>query len=201
LGRVFISGSAAEYAPWTDDKAHQFIQTLSRVLIQNDFGIVSGFGLGIGPYALNGVLQELESEGTRTLDDRVILRPFPVAISNAGERKRQWTAYREDMLAHAGVALFIFGNKRDSAGNVVPADGMEEEFRLAHRKGLFVLPVGCTGGTAAALHQRVLDHFNDYYPVPGYRHLFEALGRPGSPSQVASRVLKIVNQLRRGKSE
>lgn len=81
-------------------------------------------------------------------------------------------------------------------GGIVPAEGMEEEFRLAVQKGLFVLPVGCTGGTAATLHQRVLDHFDDYYPVPGYRHLFEALGRPGSPSQVAWRVLKIVKKLR-----
>jgi hypothetical protein len=43
---------------------------------------------------------------------------------------------------------------------------------------------------------RVLDHFDDYYPAPGYRHLFEALGRPGSPSQGASRVFKIVKKLR-----
>jgi len=195
LARVFISGSAAQYDPWSEPKAQQFVQSLSRALIQEGFGIVSGFGLGVGPYVLNGILGELENQGTRVLDDRVVLRPFPIAIDNPGERKRRWTAYREDMLAQAGIALFLFGNRRGAAGGIAPADGMEEEFRLAIEKGLFVVPVGCTGSMAAILHTRVLDHFEDYYPLPGYRTLFEALARPGTPSQVTSRVLKLVKKL------
>ena len=195
LTRLFISGSAAEYAPWSEQKAHQLVQSLSRALIHDGFGIVSGFGLGVGPYVLNGILEELDQEGTRLLDDRVVLRPFPIAISDGAERKRRWTAYREDMLAQAGIALFIFGNKKDPAGGICPADGMEEEFQLAVSKRLFVIPIGCTGSTAATLHKRVLDHFEDYYPQPGYRRLFEALGRPGTPNQVTSRVLKLVKKL------
>jgi hypothetical protein len=179
-----------------DDKAHQLLQTLSRVLIENGFGIVSGFGLGVGPYVLNGILEELDNEGSRVLDDRVVLRPFPIAISDASERKRRWTAYREDMLAQAGIALFVFGNKRAATGDISSADGMNEEFNLSVRKGLFVVPVGCTGSMAATLHSRVLDRFDDYYPLPGYRRMFEALQHPGSPTQVATRVLNILNKLR-----
>jgi len=112
LARVFISGSAAEYTPWPEQKAQQLLQAISSALIHEGFGIVSGFGLGIGPYVLNGILNELDDEGTRLLDDRVVLRPFPIAISDPAERKRRWTAYREDMLTQAGIALFVFGNKR-----------------------------------------------------------------------------------------
>jgi hypothetical protein len=195
LARVFISGSAAEYAPWSEQKAQQIVQTLSGGLIHEGFGIVSGYGLGIGAYVLNGILEELDDEGTRLLDDRVVLRPFPIAISDAAERKRRWTAYREDMLTQAGIALFVFGNKKNAAGHISPADGMEEEFRLAVEKRLFVVPVGCTGSMAATLHKKVLDHFDDYYPLSGYRRLFEALGHPGTPSQVTSRVLKLVKKL------
>lgn len=195
LARVFISGSAAEYHPWSEPNAQQLVRLISRALIQEGFGIVSGFGLGIGPYVLNGILEELEDEGTRVLDDRVVLRPFPVAIADPTERKRRWTAYREDMLAQAGIALFLFGNKRSPTGGIAPADGMEDEFRLAVEKGLLVVPIGCTGTMAATLHSRVLDHFKDYYPLPGYRTLFEALARPGTPSQVTSRVLKLVKKL------
>src|SRR6267143_6125508 len=112
LARVFISGSAAEYTPWPEQKAQQLLQAISSALIHEGFGIVSGFGLGIGPYVLNGILNELDDEGTRLLDDRVVLRPFPIAISDPAERKRRWTAYREDMLTQAGIALFVFGNKK-----------------------------------------------------------------------------------------
>ena len=195
LARVFISGSAAEYHPWSEQKAQDLLQTMSRALMHAGFGIVSGFGLGVGPYVLNGILEELDDEGTRLLDDRVVLRPFPTAISGATERKRRWTAYRQDMLTQAGIALFVFGNKKNPAGGVSPADGMEEEFRLAGENRLIVVPIGCTGSMAATLHKRVLDHFADYYPLPGYRRLFEALGHSGTPIQVTSRVLEFVRKL------
>jgi hypothetical protein len=195
LARVFISGSAANYAPWSDNRAQQLIQQIASGLIRKGFGIVSGFGAGVGPFVLNGILDELQEQGTRVLDDRIILRPFPIAISDPAARRERWTAYREDILSHAGVALFLFGNKPGPDNDVMPAEGVEEEFRLAVERRLFVVPVGCTGSAAKILHQRVLDHFDDYYPLPGYRRLFEALGRPGTPHQVAERILKLVTKL------
>lgn len=196
LARVFISGSAAEYSPWSEQEAHQLLRMLSRALVHEDFGIVSGFGLGVGPYVLNGILEELDHEGTQLLDDRAVLRPFPIAISDAAERKRRWTAYREDMLRQAGIALFVFGNKKNPAGGISLGDGMQEEFRLAVAKRLFVVPIGCTGSMAATFHKEVMDHFDSYYPPSGYRRLFEALGHKGTATQVTARVLRFIKKLR-----
>jgi hypothetical protein len=200
LARVFISGSAAVYHPWTEQSAQQLIQAISRDLIKEAFGVVSGFGLGVGPYVLNGVLEQLEAQRTRLLDDWLLLRPFPIAISDAARRRQRWTAYRKDILANAGIALFLFGNKQVRAGVISPAEGVEEEFQLAVEMRLFVVPVGCTGSVAATLHQRVLDDFDRYYPLPGYRHMFEGLARPGTPRQVASRVVKFVTKLWRDRA-
>jgi hypothetical protein len=195
-GWVFISGSASEYRPWNITKAEQLIQEISGQLVKEGFGVASGFGLGVGTHVVNGVLEQLENEGTRVLDDRIILRPFPVGISDPSKRKRRWTAYREDMLDHAGISLFLFGNKLDSGGNVSLADGVEEEFRIALSKGIAVVPIGCTGSVAAKLHQAVLNDFGTYYPLRGYKGLFKDLGRVGSPAQVTSRVIKFVKKLR-----
>jgi hypothetical protein len=163
MARVFISGSAADYAPWEESKAQELIQELTLRLVAAGFGIVSGFGQGVGPYVVNGILSQLEREGTQVLDNRMILRPFPIAISDETERKRRWKAYREDILEHAGIAVFLFGNRKDCAGNIVPADGMEEEFGIASSKHLAVVPLGCTGSKAAELHARVLHiHAPDY---------------------------------------
>ena len=131
MARILISGSATDYSPWNQDKARQLIQEISRGLIKAGFGIVSGFGEGVGPYVVNGILEQLEREGTQLVDDRIVLRPSPIGITDAVERRRRWRAYRQDMLTHAGVALFIFGNKKNAAGNIVHADGVEEEFSLA----------------------------------------------------------------------
>jgi hypothetical protein len=100
------------------------------------------------------------------------------------------------MLAQAGVAVFLFGNKRNALGTIVPADGMEEEFEIATAKRLSVIPVGCTGSVAASLHQRVLDHFTDYFPASGYKRLFQALSTNGTPKQVAARVVTLLQKLR-----
>jgi hypothetical protein len=195
LARVLISGSAAQYAPWSEVKGQELVQAISRALIAKGFGVVSGFGLGIGPYVLNGVLQELDNEGTRLLDDRIILRPFPTAISDPAERKRRWTDYRKDMLTQAGVAIFLFGTKVAPSGTISFADGMEEEFRSAVAKRLFVVPVGCTGSVAESLHRKVLANFEDYYPLPGYRRQFASLATQGTPNQVALRVVNFVKKL------
>jgi hypothetical protein len=198
MARVFISGSAANYAPWDEAKAkaQELIQEISRRLVAAGFGIVSGFGEGVGPYVVNGILTQLEKDGTQVLDDRIVLRPFPIAIRDAGERKRRWRAYREDMLAHAGVALFLFGNKKDSAGNIGLADGVEEEFGVAAAKRLALVPVACTGSKAAELHKRILDDFAHYYPAPGYKRLFRDLNKTGGVQQVSARVVALVEKLR-----
>jgi hypothetical protein len=84
--QVFISGSASTYAPWTEGQAERFLAMLGRRLTENGMNVVTGFGLGVGPHIINGVLDELEREGTRTLSDRLTLRPFPYAITDRGKK-------------------------------------------------------------------------------------------------------------------
>jgi len=196
MARVFVSGSAAEYTPWEEPKAHELIQELSRRLVAAGFGVVSGFGEGVGPYVVNGVLAQLEHDGTQVLDDRIVLRPFPIATADPAPRKRRWKAYRQDMLAHAGVAVFLFGNKRNASGSIVPADGMEEEFEIATTKRVAIIPVGCTGSVAASLHKRVLNHFGNYFPASGYKRLFQGLNKKGTVRQVSARVVALIEKLR-----
>lgn len=197
MSRIFISGSASDYSPWNEAEAVHLIQKLSEGLIREGFGIVSGFGLGIGPYVVNGVLKQLESEGTQLIDDRILMRPFPYGITDPKERKQTWTAYREEMLSNAGIAVFLFGNKRDSSGKLVLADGMKEEFKIAVKKGLFVVPIGCTGSMAKELHRLVLREFKSYYPKT-YRcnGLMEGLGQKGSADKVLARIIELVKRLR-----
>jgi hypothetical protein len=196
MGRAFVSGSAAQYGPWSEREGQELIQQISKRLVGAGFGIVSGFGAGVGEFVVNGILVQLDAEGTQVLDDRMILRPFPFAIGDPNERKRRWKSYREHMLGYAGVAVFLFGNKKDSLGNIVLADGVEEEFAIASAKGLALVPVGCTGSMAAELHKRVLNHFNEYYPAAGYTRLFRNLGKKGTVHQVATRVVSLVKKLR-----
>jgi TolB-like protein len=52
------------------------------------------------------------------------------------------------MISKAGIAIFLFGNKRDARGRIVLADGMREELLIARRMGLQIIAVGSTGWIA-----------------------------------------------------
>jgi hypothetical protein len=155
--------------------------------------VVTGFGVGVGPHIINGVLDELEKEGTQNLGERLTLRPFPYAITDAEKRRNRWTLYRTEMISRVGVAVYVFGNKADSTGNVVSADGMLEEFDIACDAGLLVVPVGTTGYVAGALDKKVSDNFQKYFSdVRGLKAALAALGQEGTPTQMVDRTIKFV---------
>ena len=52
------------------------------------------------------------------------------------------------MIGKAGIAIFLFGNKRDDRGRIVAADGMREEYSIVQALGLSVIAVGATGWVA-----------------------------------------------------
>jgi len=191
--QVFISGSACEYEPWSESESQQFLTLLGKRLANKGLNVITGFGLGVGPHIINGVLDELEREGTRNLSDRLTLRPFPYAIKDPQKRKSRWTSYREEMISKAGVAVFVFGNKAGPSGEVSLADGMLEEFEIASRAGLLIVPVGATGYVAKVLHQKVSDDFKTFFPsVGGLKAALAALGRQATPTQLVERVLKFI---------
>lgn len=196
MSRVFISGSAEDYSPFDERGGQILIKEVSRQLIEAGFGVVTGFGLGVGPYVVNGALEQLDSEGTQTINDRIIMRPFPQGITSTTTRTRRWTAYRTEMLSHAGIAIFLFGNKKDSHGNIVTADGLEEEFEIANSLGISVVPVGCTGSKSKELFDRVLGNYSSYYSKRGLKTSLTVLDRFGSPKEVATRVVSLAKKIR-----
>jgi hypothetical protein len=175
--RVFVSGSAASYAPYSDEDGQDFARTLGAQLIEAGFDLVTGFGLGIGPYLLNGILEGLERGGTRSVHDRVTLRPFPQGISDPNARAQRWREYRRDMISNAGIAVFVFGNRRNAQGDIEAASGVREEFDLAAERGLALVPVGATGSMSRELHEIVLAQFDQFFPAhPAWRDALVGLG-------------------------
>ena len=46
-------------------------------LIQDEFNIISGFGVGVGSAVITGALEEIYMHNTRINNQRLLLRPFP----------------------------------------------------------------------------------------------------------------------------
>jgi hypothetical protein len=170
---ICISGSAAVCDPYPASEAQAFISKLARELVKRNHKVVSGFGTDVGSHVINGVLEEVYINQKKTLKDQLLLRPFP-----AGAGKETFDQYREDMLAYAGIAIFVFGNKLEPSGTAM-ADGVRKEFDIAEKNGMLLLPVGCTGHVAKELWERVWKSYDRYFPGRVHEAAFQELGQSG----------------------
>jgi len=160
---IFISGAAHDYGDFEKYRAEQLVFDLSKKLAEKNYKIISGFGLGIGSSVINGVLSSVYSSQKKHLDDYLILRPFPQNISDPSKRKELWKKYREDMISESGIALFFFGNKLVD-GKVEDSDGLLQEFEIAHRQGVKVIPIGLTGFVSKKIWDKVMADTKEFYP-------------------------------------
>ncbi|WP_445147300.1 SIR2 family protein [Dyella sp. Tek66A03] len=153
---VFISGSAEVFEPWSKDDAQQLIHKLSAALVKRNYQVITGFGWGVGSAVINGALEAIYEEPGKHSEDQLIMRPFPQVATNDRPLDELWNEYRHRMIALAGIAIFVFGNKRDRDGQIVAAEGVRKEFQIALEHQVVPLPVGATGFMAKALADDVL---------------------------------------------
>lgn len=186
---IFISGSAAEYGDFTIEQATRFIHELSGRLIREGYNIISGFGLGVGSHVIAGALKELYQMGQNGNSNRLILRPFPLGKENEILKVQ----YRRDMIMHAGITIFLFGNNMKT-GTVENAQGVRKEFEIAKEKGCILIPVGCTGYESAELLKEVMADFSAYYPQARdeIREILKRIGRRSDIENIDSLVNDVV---------
>ena len=145
---VFVSASAADFAPWGEERVTQFMRSLGAALAVSGMRIATGLGLGVGNALFTGAVEEVIRRRLGHIEDLIVARPFPQAIPDADPA--MWEGYRRSIISQAGVSLFLFGNKEVN-GSVVPADGVRSELRIARELGSVTIPVGATGSMAAML--------------------------------------------------
>ncbi|WP_032095611.1 MULTISPECIES: SIR2 family protein [unclassified Alteromonas] len=190
---VFVSGAACEYGEMGEHDALKFVYELSRKLVSQGVRVVSGFGLGIGSAVISGVLEETFTSPKAKIEDQLVLRPFPQSTEGKSPLPILWTKYRDDMINHAGIALFLFGNK--SAGDrTVLSNGMREEYEIAKSKGLFLIPVGATGYMAEELwNERNLEVQKSTMNSAEMKQLFSDIGSSKIKSEeLIESVIKII---------
>ena len=160
---VFISGSAEEYGGWDQQDAQKFIHKLSKNIVKADFRIVNGFGWGVGSAVINGALDAVYEKPERYSEDQLVMKPFPQFKTGEKELKVLWEEYRQRMIKLAGIAIFLFGNKKDEDGKNISANGIRLEFEIAKQHGLVPIPIPATDYVAKELFDEISKDFKSYY--------------------------------------
>ena len=133
-------------------------------------------------------------------DEDIVVRPFPQVATGGASLNDQWAHYRKALIEQAGIAIFVFGNKRDSSGNIVPSDGVRKEFDLCVAGRVRPLPIGTTGFMAEELWKEVWGAFTTFYPDAdaAFRGEFGKLGDPSkTPGELLASVQTLINTFRK----
>lgn len=186
---IFISGSISSYDEiWTEDKVNDFCYQLSKKLVLKNYRVISGFGLGIGSSIINGALDEIYKSKFKHVNEHLRLYPFPQVKNGKKSLKELWSEYRKNIISESGICIFLFGNKLKD-GNLVIAEGMKEEFRIAIELGKLVIPIFGTGGAAKEIFETMEENSDKYQYLDGY---WEKL-KNTSQEEIVSTILNIIN--------
>ena len=197
IKNIFISGSAEEYQNWAPEDAKEFIHLLSKKIIEEGYNIVSGFGLGVGSYVITGALEQIYLYDKKIDTKRLLLRPFPQGINDENTRKMLWTKYREDMIVHSGIVIFLYGNKRNENGNIVEAYGMKEEYQIAKKEKKYIIPIGFTGYVANEIWEEIKEDFKSFYDIEESKFIsiFDKLNEKSTPEEMSNIIIEFIRLL------
>lgn len=190
INKLFISGSAEEYGNWKKSDAHLFLHDFSKSLVEKNYHIISGFGLGIGDFVINGVLDEVHKCSAKQINEHLTLRPFPQTAIGTYTLKQLWTDYRQDIIKDAGVVIFVFGNKKEQ-GKISRADGMWEEFNIAKSHGKFIIPIASTGYVAEEIMNEIINDIRYWYLKDSESILRNSMER----NEIIKEVIKILGRI------
>lgn len=196
---IFISGSAEEYGNWDRNQAQSFIHLLSKTIINSGFRIVNGFGWGVGSAVINGALEAVYEKPEKLSEDQLIIRPFPQFESGGKKLTDLWEEYRQRMISLAGISIFIFGNKLDNNGKVIPAPGVKREFEIAIDQGLIPIPIGSTGFMTKTIFDEILHSPEKYYEgndwvIPILKELSDETISANETIDKVLNIIKIINK-------
>lgn len=194
---VFISGSAEEYGLWNRQEAQGFIHSLSKSIVSAGFRIVNGFGWGVGSAVINGALEAVYEKPDRFSEDQLIMKPFPQYETGEKKLAELWEEYRQKMISLAGIAIIIFGNKKDDKGNIIPANGVKREFEIAISQGLIPIPIAATGYITQEIFDLIMkDADNLYKGIEWIIPIVKELASDKlSPDEIIKKIISIIQTI------
>lgn len=189
---IFISGAAHEYGSEWNTTAPLFIKNLVRELYYHHYKIITGHARGVGSYVISSVLEECQSNVSK-LEKHLIIKAFPYEDKERSDYSQLITEYREGIFEHAGIAIFMFGNKITENGLIL-SNGVYEEYCIAKKSNAYIIPVGSTGYVARQIWNEVSSELEKF---PYLKAEASILRDCTDAEEVIHSILRILNRIQK----
>lgn len=188
---IFISGAAHEYGSAWENTAPMFIKKLISALYKKDYKIITGHARGIGSYVISSVLEECQSSVSK-LEKHLMIKAFPYEDNTRDDYNELIEDYRNGIFKYAGIAIFMFGNKKVNNKTIL-ADGVYKEFQIAKQSNAYIIPIGSTGYVARKIWNEVFLNINDY---PYLKKQAKVLQDCTEPQKVIDAIISVLETIK-----
>lgn len=185
---VFISGRLDDVGESIESYACELGRELAVSLLKNNFNIYTGMGRKIGYFVSGPALQYLLSRKVQHLERRICIRPFDDADTEDNRR-----SYRNYLLQQNNIVIFIFGQHYEN-GVSMGSPGMYEEFKIAQRLHLKIIPIGSTGYESERIWNEVNNNLINYPYLEQYMHSLMTETAPQKLSNIIIRILESITE-------
>lgn len=166
---VFVSGSYSDANP-DKTKLDELCRLIGRTIAKRNLRLVCGFGENVGPNILAGAFEVWRNQPHFDPNQMLLLRPFPKPPFLTASERDFVKKYREDLIAQAGICIFVAGEKDGK-----PAQGVKQEFAIACDASRVPIPIGSSGFAAEKLWPEVKSRFGEFFPARVHRVPFNIL--------------------------
>lgn len=189
--QIFFSGSFRKISL----EEQSFITNLSESLITHllrlDFKISSGMGRRLGDLIAGSSLRWLV-ENNHIVNKSLLLRPDKYYQHGADGKPNDSTRkMREYAQNDSGIAVFMCGQEGDESTG---SKGTYQEFEIAKKNNLKIIPIGATGYEANSIWREVKDNITQYGYLEKY---IDELNNQKNPEDLANIVVQIIKDIQK----
>ncbi len=197
--KVFISGAYYSVPASVSEFADKLSDKLVVQLLNSGYRISTGVGKRLGTLITGYAHQYLAENKKVNPSYYLSMRPFPFhkKLSNATKIK-----YREMMQRDCSAAIFLFGQSKstDEEGSFEATGhysrGVYQEYTIAKKLGLIIIPVGITGYEAEVIWNEINVQPNKYFYLERYK---TSLKTETNPQKLANLIVSILDHVARNR--
>ena len=192
--KVFISGAYNNVPQEIDKFADDLSKSLTIKLLKSGNRISTGIGRKLGTYITGYANQFLAENHIGNPQNFLSMRPFPFHETLTEEQKETYRIY---MQHDCSWAIFLFGQSNQTIENINKSgvthycQGVYQEYLIAKKLGLKIIPVGSTGYESKLICDEVKQEINRY---PYLSKKIDILMNEKNPNKLSELITSIINQ-------